>query len=70
MNKLELIEFWVMIVWSVVMIPLGFYAVVKGHDVPMGLSTAYCGALGSYALKITFKGKKGDENDNNFNNSK
>lgn len=69
MNKLELVEFWVMIVWSIVMIPLGLYAVIKGHDVPMGLATCYCGALGSYAIKMTWKGKKGDDNVNTNGNS-
>ena len=69
MNKLELVEFWVMIVWSIVMIPLGLYAVIKGHDVPMGLATCYSAALGSYAIKITLKGKKGADNDNNSNPS-
>lgn len=64
MTRLELIEFWIMALWSIVMIPLGFYAVIKGHDVPMGLATCYCGALGSYAVKVTFKGKKGDSNVN------
>ena len=54
MNKLQLAEFIVMLVWSVVMIPLGVYAVVHGHDVPMGLATCYCGALGSYAIKVTW----------------
>ena len=63
MDKYEMIEFWVMICWSIVMIPLGVYAIVKGHDVPMGLSTCYCGALGSYAVKITWK-RKGDTNGN------
>lgn len=62
MDRYEKIEFWVMILWSICMIPLGLYAVVKGHDVPMGLSTCYCGALGSYAIKVTWK-RKGDNND-------
>lgn len=69
MTKLELVEFWIMAIWSLVMIPLGLYAVIKGHDVPMGLATCYCGALSSYAIKITFKGKKGADNDNNSNPS-
>ena len=68
MNKLELVEFWIMAAWSIVMIPLGLYAVVKGHDVPIGLATAYCGALGSYAIKITWKGKNGGSNDNTNSN--
>jgi hypothetical protein len=69
MNKLDLVEFWVMIIWSIVMIPLGFYAVIKGHDVPMGLATCYCGALGSYAVKVTFKGQTGGSNANTNGNS-
>jgi hypothetical protein len=69
MNRYEKVEFWIMACWSVVMIPLGVYSVIKGHDVPMGLSTAYCGALGSYALKVAWLGKKGDSNDNNSSNS-
>ena len=69
MNSYEKIEFWIMALWSIVMIPLGLYAVIKGHDVPIGLSTAYCGALGSYAIKVTFKGKKGEDNGNINGNS-
>jgi hypothetical protein len=64
MNKLELAEFIVMLIWSIVMIPLGVYSVIKGHDVPMGLATCYGAALGSYAIKVTFKGQTGGSNAN------
>ena len=54
MNNYEKAEFYVMLVWSVAMIPISVYAVLHGKDVPMGLSTAYVGALGTYAVKVTW----------------
>jgi hypothetical protein len=49
--KLRLIEFSILILWTLVMIALSIVSVVKGHDIPMGLAAAYGSCMTSFAIK-------------------
>lgn len=50
-TKLRLIEFSILILWTLVMIVLSIISVIKKHDMPIAISTAYGSAVVAFAVK-------------------
>ena len=49
--KLRLIEFSILILWTLVMISLSIVSVVRRHDMPMAISAAYGSAVVAFAVR-------------------